>query len=55
VPGAAMIPEPGAGTHLRLSYGFLDPDKLAEGTRRLGRAIRSVGEQPRVSGSLPIA
>jgi 2-aminoadipate transaminase len=55
VPGAAMIPEPGAGTYLRLSYGFLDPDKLAEGTRRLARAIRSIGEQPRVSGALPIA
>jgi DNA-binding transcriptional MocR family regulator len=55
VPGAAMLPEPGAGTQLRLSYGFLDPDKLAEGTRRLARAIRSVGEQPRVSGALPIA
>jgi 2-aminoadipate transaminase len=55
VPGAAMLPEPGAGTHLRLSYGFLDPDKLSEGVRRLGRAIRSVGEQPRMSGALPIA
>jgi DNA-binding transcriptional MocR family regulator len=55
VPGAAMIPEPGSGTHLRLSYGFLDPDKLAEGTRRLARAIGSIGEQPRVSGALPIA
>lgn len=54
VPGAAMLPEPGAGTHLRLSYGFLDPYRLAEGVRRLARAIRSVGEQPRVSGALPI-
>ncbi len=55
VPGAAMIPEPGPGTHLRLSYGFLDPDKLAEGARRLGRAIRAVGEQAPVSAALPIA
>jgi 2-aminoadipate transaminase len=55
VPGTAMIPEPGPGTHLRLSYGFLDPDKLAEGTRRLGRAIRAVGEQARPSVALPIA
>jgi DNA-binding transcriptional MocR family regulator len=55
VPGAAMLPEPGTGTHVRLSYGFLEPDKLAEGVRRLGRAIRAVGEQPRVSGALPIA
>jgi 2-aminoadipate transaminase len=55
VPGAAMLPEPDSGTHLRLSYGFLGPDKLAEGARRLGRAIRALGEQPRVSGALPIA
>jgi 2-aminoadipate transaminase len=55
VPGTAMIPEPGPGTHLRLSYGFLDPDKLAEGTRRLARAIRAVGGQARVSAALPIA
>jgi DNA-binding transcriptional MocR family regulator len=55
VPGAAMIPEPGPGTHLRLSYGFLGPDKLAEGTRRLARAIRAVGEQASVSATLPIA
>jgi DNA-binding transcriptional MocR family regulator len=55
VPGAAMIPEPAAGTHLRLSYGFLDPDQLAEGVRRLARAIRSMGEQPRMTEALPIA
>jgi len=55
VPGTAMIPEPGPGTHVRLSYGFLDPDKLAEGARRLARAIHSVGVQPRVSAALPIA
>jgi DNA-binding transcriptional MocR family regulator len=55
VPGAAMIPEPGVGTHMRLSYGFLDPDKLVEGVRRLARAIRSMERQPRVSEALPIA
>jgi 2-aminoadipate transaminase len=55
VPGTAMIPEPGPGTHLRLSYGFLDREKLAEGARRLGRAIRAVGEQARVAAALPIA
>jgi DNA-binding transcriptional MocR family regulator len=54
VPGTAMLPEPGTGTHLRLSYGFLDPDRLAEGVRRLARAIRGVGEQPRVSAAMPI-
>jgi DNA-binding transcriptional MocR family regulator len=55
VPGTAMIPEPGPGTHLRLSFSYLDPDKLAEGARRLSRAIRAVGEQARVSAALPIA
>jgi 2-aminoadipate transaminase len=54
VPGTAMA-EPDSGTHLRLSYGFLDPDKLEEGARRLGRAIRAVGEQARVTAALPIA
>jgi DNA-binding transcriptional MocR family regulator len=54
VPGTAMA-EPDAGTHLRLSYGFLDLDKLTEGARRLGRAIRAVGEQAPVSAALPIA
>lgn len=54
VPGAAMIPEPAAGTHMRLSYGFLDPGQLAEGVRRLARAIRSMEKQPRVSEALPI-
>ncbi len=55
VPGAAMIPEPAAGTHMRLSYGFLDPDQLTEGVRRLARAIRSMERQPRASEALPIA
>jgi 2-aminoadipate transaminase len=55
VPGTAVIPEPDVGTHVRLSYGFLDPDKLTEGARRLGRAIRSVGEETRVSAAPPIA
>jgi DNA-binding transcriptional MocR family regulator len=54
VPGAAMLPEPGTGAHLRLSYGFLDPDRITEGVRRLARAIRGVAEQPRVSGAMPI-
>jgi DNA-binding transcriptional MocR family regulator len=55
VPGSAVIPEPDVGTHMRLSYGFLDPEKLVEGARRLGRAIRAAGEQPAVSAGLPIA
>jgi 2-aminoadipate transaminase len=55
VPGSAVIPEPDVGTHLRVSFGFLDADKLVEGARRLGRAIRAVDEQERPSAALPIA
>ena len=40
---------------MRLSYGFLDPEQLVEGTRRLGRAIRSLAKRPRLSEALPIA
>jgi DNA-binding transcriptional MocR family regulator len=55
VPGAAMLPEASHLTHLRLSYGFLDEEKLVEGTKRLGRAIRSLAKRPAVSEALPIA
>ncbi len=55
VPGAAMLPEASHLTHMRLSYSFLDPDQLVEGTKRLGRAIRSLAKRPRLSEALPIA
>ncbi len=55
VPGAAMLPDTSHLTHMRLSFGFLSPDELAEGTRRLGRAIRSLQKRPLVSEPLPIA
>ena len=55
VPGAAMLPTASHLTHMRLSYGFLEPEQLVEGTRRLGRAIRSLAKRPRVSEALPIA
>jgi DNA-binding transcriptional MocR family regulator len=55
VPGAAMLPEASPLTHMRLSYGFLDDDKMAEGAKRLGRAIRSLADRPRLSEPLPLA
>jgi 2-aminoadipate transaminase len=56
VPGAAMLPEATHTTHMRLSYGFLGPEKLEEGTRRLARAMRSLSERPRESEAvLPLA
>jgi 2-aminoadipate transaminase len=55
VPGAAMLPEPSHLAHMRLSFGFLGPDQLVEGTKRLGRAIRALASRPRVSEAVPIA
>ena len=55
VPGAAMLPEASHLTHMRLSYGFLDPDRIVEGTKRLARAIKTLSKRPRVSEALPIA
>lgn len=55
VPGAAMIPEPTGATHMRLSYGFLEPDQLTEGVRRIARAIRSLSKRPKMAEALPIA
>jgi DNA-binding transcriptional MocR family regulator len=55
VPGAAMLPEESHLTHMRLSYGFLDEERLAEGVRRLARAIHSLADRPRVSEPLPLA
>jgi 2-aminoadipate transaminase len=54
VPGAAMLPEASHLTHMRLSYGFLDPDRIVEGTKRLARAIKTLSKRPRVSEALPI-
>jgi 2-aminoadipate transaminase len=55
VPGAAMLPEASHLTHMRLSYGFLDPDRIVEGTKRLARAIKALQKRPRVREALPIA
>ena len=55
VPGAAMLPEASHLTHMRLSFGFLSPEQLTEGTKRLARAIRHLQKRPRVSEALPIA
>jgi 2-aminoadipate transaminase len=41
LPGTQCFPD-GQGTHhLRLSFSLQPLDRLAEGVRRLGRAIRS--------------
>jgi DNA-binding transcriptional MocR family regulator len=55
VPGAAVLPEPSAGSHMRLSFSFLDPEELVEGTRRLARAVRSMTRPRAAETALPIA
>ena len=54
VPGAAMMPRASSLTHVRLSYGFLTPEQLTEGTKRLARAVRSLQKRPKMSEALPI-
>lgn len=53
LPGGAMMPERPRATHVRLSFGYLHPDELAEGVRRLAVAVRAVRPRPRRE-ALPI-
>ena len=58
IPGAAMLPERPRRTHMRLSFGFLEPAEMREATRRLGTAIRAVRRARRpatAARSLPVA
>ena len=53
LPGGAMMAERPRATHIRLSFGYLDPAELAEGVRRLAVAVRAVRPRPRRE-ALPI-
>jgi len=53
LPGGAMMAERPRTTHIRLSFGYLDPDELDEGVRRLAVAVRAVRPRPRRE-ALPI-
>jgi 2-aminoadipate transaminase len=56
VPGAAMLPERPSQTHMRLSFGYLDPPEIREAVRRLGVAIRAIRRVRRpAAGALPVA
>jgi 2-aminoadipate transaminase len=57
VPGAAMLPERPRRTHMRLSFGYLEPEQMREAVRRLGVAIRAVrrSRRPVAAASLPVA
>lgn len=56
VPGGAMLPERPRRTHMRLSFGYLEPSELREAVRRLGVAIRAMRRERRpAGGALPVA
>jgi 2-aminoadipate transaminase len=55
LPGGAMMPDRPRRTHMRVSFGFLDPEQLAEGARRLAvaiRAMRRAGRPPRAEPTI---
>jgi 2-aminoadipate transaminase len=56
IPGVAMLPERPHETHMRLSFGYLEPVEIREAVRRLGVAIRAMrrGRRP-AAGALPVA
>jgi 2-aminoadipate transaminase len=47
LPGGAMMAERPRETHIRLSFGYLEPDQLAEGVRRLAVAVRALRPRQR--------
>ncbi len=55
VPGATMMPDRPLRTMMRLSFCWLGPDDLAEGARRLGRAVHAAIRRPQAERALPIA
>lgn len=53
-PGGAMSIERQRELTLRLSYGYLEPEQLAEGVRRLAAAIDAVGSRAPRAASVSI-
>ena len=46
VPGTAMTIERRRDLSMRLSFGFLEPDEIVEGVRRLAESVRSLSRRP---------
>ncbi|HKJ36827.1 MAG TPA: PLP-dependent aminotransferase family protein [Solirubrobacterales bacterium] len=55
MPAGAAMPERPERTFLRISYSYLDPDRLREGVRRLGVAIRAARRAEAPRQALPLA
>jgi 2-aminoadipate transaminase len=54
VPGNALRVEEGPDLHMRLSYGYLDPQQIDEGLRRLALAVRSLRGRPARRQAVPV-
>ncbi|MGH2986379.1 MAG: PLP-dependent aminotransferase family protein, partial [Solirubrobacterales bacterium] len=54
VPGGAVRIERRPELSMRLSFGYLEPDQLAEGVRRLAAAASSLRSRPARREALPI-
>jgi 2-aminoadipate transaminase len=54
VPGGALRIERRPELAMRLSYGFLEPDQLVEGVRRIAAALQSLSARPARRAAVPI-
>jgi 2-aminoadipate transaminase len=54
VPGGAMRIEPRPELKMRLSFGYLEPEEIDEGLRRLALAIRAVRRRPARRQAVPV-
>lgn len=55
VPGATVLAERPAETHLRLSFSMVDPPELDEGVKRIARALREVRRRDRRVATVPLS
>jgi DNA-binding transcriptional MocR family regulator len=55
MPAGAAMPDRSRATYLRVSYSFLTPDRIREGLRRLGVAIRAARRASSPGRAMPIA
>ena len=55
VPGSALTSGPPASTMVRLAYGYVEPDAIETGVRRLAQAIRAVGAERRARQAFPLS
>ena len=55
MPGGATQPEPAARTSVRLSFSYVSPEDMAEGVKRLARALAAVRRRQPVGATAPMS